>query len=247
MSFAFFLFSSLSLFFFSSPPSSLCLLPSPLLPPSPLREGGGGTTFPPAEGSRSCWIRRREAMRPRATGSGGGGGIRGGRSGVKRRGVPGWLAVCVCVCVCSQCGAEAAPARLLIAPAGAAGGGSRWAGCSAGGGRRRRCGPWRRRRLPARPQPASERRRLSLLLPRASEAHEEPSARLKLPAAPFWRRLPLAGPPSPFLLVAPFVPAAASAACRAPAAALCVCAKAAQPPMPVAALRCGTALGAFCE
>lgn len=86
LSFPFFLFF---LFFFCLPPlSSSC----PLLSFPLASEGGGGTTFPPAEGSRSSWIRRREAMRPRARGSGSGGGIRGGRSGVKRRGRPRSLA-----------------------------------------------------------------------------------------------------------------------------------------------------------
>lgn len=73
-------------------------------------------------------------------------------------------------------------------------------------------------------------------------------ARLKPPAAPSRRRLPPAGPPSPFLLDRSLCPRCClSAACRAPAAALCACAQAAQPPIPVAALRCGTALSTFCE
>lgn len=53
--------------------------------------------------------------------------------------------------------------------------------------------------------------------------------------------------PSPFLPKSPFVPAAASTACRALAAALRVCANTAQPPMRVAALRCEMALSTFCE
>lgn len=65
-------------------------------------------------------------------------GSAAGGVGVKRPGRPRSLAKA------SQCGAQAAaaaPARLLIAPAGAAGDGSGWTGCTAGGGRRRRGRP----------------------------------------------------------------------------------------------------------
>lgn len=64
-----------------------------------------------------------------------------------------------------------------------------------------------------------------------------------LPAPAASRRAPLPVPSDQSLCPC----CCLSAACRAPAAALCVCAEAAQPPMRVAALRCGTALSTFCE
>lgn len=130
-----------SFFFFFLPPLSF---PSPRLAspsPSPLREAAGNGTIFFFPGGRISGLPKPPTGGDAAPSQGdpaGAVGSAAGGVGVKRPGRPRSLAKA------SQCGAQAAaaaPARLLIAPAGAAGDGSGWTGCTAGGGRRRRGRP----------------------------------------------------------------------------------------------------------